>query len=137
MNFAILESQQKSILSKIRDLEAEIYKLENAEITSRKLIEKNLTVGEFEFVQRNFPSLSFAEILETLKGLDTIELIVPVDVSIETASNIINNLELKIGKPVCVKFTVDESLIAGAKIAFNGRIVDYSLRKKIVEIFES
>ena len=147
MNFAILEEQLKSIISKLRELQADSFKMENEKEIMDTLLQQKLTVDEFEFLRGNFPAfigkkvmgnvIIFSEILDSLSNLDVIELIVPIETSMEMDLDFMNNFDTKISTPICVRITFDKSVVAGARIEYKGKIADYSIKKRLVEIFES
>lgn len=105
-------------------------------ITGKKIMEifskNNLDMNDKELIR---------DFLETLKDLikkfKVIKLILAFDPSLKTIQNIHEQVSEKLGIGYILDIEIDESVLGGAVIIFNGKYKDFTLRKAIDEVFAS
>lgn len=128
----------------IDDLQTSLFKSEKmsldkametiSQTTSKKIIEIfekfNLDMNDKELI---------ADFLETLKNLikkfKVIKLILAYDLTRKTIENIHEAVSENIGIGYVLDIEIDESVLGGAVVMFNGKYKDFTLRKSLEEVF--
>jgi len=79
----------------------------------------------------------FKNLKELIKRLKVIKLILAFDPTGKTIENIHNYVEETLGIGYILEIEVSKEAIAGAVVIFNGKYVDYSLKKRIEDALEA
>lgn len=71
------------------------------------------------------------ELQDAIKAIPALHLTVSISPTLQLINQISDWLLLQVPEHVILDFTTDRSLIGGAKVGFNGKYVDYSLKKQV------
>lgn len=76
----------------------------------------------------------FTELTKAIENLPHMTLTVTFHPTLELIKEINRWVTDNLKQAVVLEFTVDETIVGGAKIAFKGKIVDHSLKKKMATL---
>ena len=79
-------------------------------------------------------ALAFADLVERRAGIVKGRITTAKDLSATEREELVRRLERSSGKKIRATFTVDESLIGGAKVQIGDRLIDSSLKAQLAEL---
>ena len=79
----------------------------------------------------------FAKLKGLIKKFEVIRLVLAFDPTNKTIENIHNFVKETLGIGYILDIEVSQSILAGAIVIFNGKYIDYSLKKRIEDTFET
>lgn len=86
--------------------------------------DKNVFTGFFETLK------------ELIKKLKIIKLVLAFDPTLKTIENVHNFIKDTVGTGYILDIEVSEEVLGGAIIIFNGKYYDFTLKKKVEEVFK-
>lgn len=110
----------------------EIFGIQKKELFLRLLRENSIPSDSANTLK------TFVEnIQSTIASMPTITLTIAFEPTPETLKAITNWFVMNIKKQVLIEFTVDPSLIAGAKLTYNGVFKDYSVKEPVEKLIQA
>lgn len=113
-----LEKVLSSIRTKSKDMIMEIFSKNNLDSTNKE------TVRDF-----------LGTLRELIKNFKVIKLILAFEPSQKTIENIHNFVSENIGVGFVLDIETDESVLGGSVVIFNGKYNDFTLKKRVEEVF--
>ena len=104
---------------------------EGSSLKIRQVFAKN----NLNFNNRETVSKFFKTLKELIKKLKAIKIVLAFDPSAKTIENIHNFITDSLGIGYILEIEVFQEILAGAIVIFNGKYIDFSLRKRIEDTF--
>lgn len=145
-NFTIQEKVKSVLVDKLQSFKNQTFKSDQ---DLKSLVDTMFTASEIKIIQKildNMKDLKSGydlesvianlhdEIQASLKKLSLLELFLSFEPTIGFEESIIDEISEKLNISFVYKIVVDESIVAGAIIDFNGHRYDYSLSDTFKEI---
>lgn len=105
---------------------------EGSSLKIRQVFAKN----NLNFNNRETVSKFFKTLKELIKKLKAIKIVLAFDPSAKTIENIHNFITDSLGIGYILEIEVLQEILAGAIVIFNGKYIDFSLRKRIEDTFK-
>ena len=105
---------------------------EGSSLKIRQVFAKN----NLNFNNRETVSKFFKTLKELIKKLKAIKIVLAFDPSAKTIENIHNFITDSLGIGYILEIEVFREILAGAIVIFNGKYIDFSLRKRIEDTFK-
>lgn len=102
------------------------------EALSKLAISNEVNLDDLEEVDRFLSTLR-----DTIQTIPRMTLTLSVDPTLDLIRDINEWITLNLQAVIILDFVVDQSIIGGAKVAYNGKIVDHSLRKRVENMFRA
>lgn len=136
-----------NFLAEIENVLLDLFKVKNKSIdqildktagkstadTLRKLIEKN----KIDSSDYNSLDKLLNGIKQDLKKIRILKMSLAIDPTSETIDRLFDWVKENMGEGIILDIDKDESILGGAIISFNGRYKDFSLKRKLEEIFQT
>jgi hypothetical protein len=105
---------------------------EDSSLKIRQAFAKN----NLDFSNRDAVSKFFKTLKEIIKKLKTIKIVLAFDPSTKTIENVHNFITDLLGIGYILEIEVFQEILAGAIVIFNGKYIDFSLKKRIEDAFK-
>lgn len=142
---SVLHEDLIRIISKLEEIKSKLYKSSSVLSFSqainhsftpeeKDLLDERLFVDGDKYTTNDQLSEFIDWIIESVWKLETLDVTLAFEPTVESLGKILAQIEQKITMPVVVNVKVDTSLVAGIVIEFGGKYGDYSLKKKVEAI---
>jgi len=105
---------------------------ENSSLKIKQTFAKN----NLDFNNRDTVSKFFKTLKEIIKKLKVIKMVLAFDPSTKTIENIHDFITDLLGIGYVLEIEVSQEILAGAIVIFNGKYIDFSLKKRIEDTFK-
>jgi len=98
-------------------------------------IKQTFAKNNLDFNNRDTVSKFFKTLKEIIKKLKVIKMVLAFDPSVKTIENIHNFITDLLDVGYILEIEVSQEILAGAIVIFNGKYIDFSLKKRIEDTF--
>lgn len=127
LNLITTKAQADSLISRLEELEGQIYKKGGLEKKAKKLF----TAREAEVVLEAAAEGRLAPLKDCLLELPVLRLTLAVEPTVEMVEKIADWAKKSLDEKVVLDFAVDENIIGGAVVEFKGKYGDFSISKRL------